>query len=112
MGVPSSIVIVDESGVIKSMLRMDGAPLLSVDIAREKAYTGAGFGMPTHEVFNFVKTDEQLLTGLPLVNNLSVVGGGFPIVVDGALAGGIGCSGGHYTQDMEIAQAALAAVVR
>ncbi|MCX7571651.1 heme-binding protein [Tumebacillus sp. DT12] len=111
MGVPSSIAIVDESGVLKAFSRMDGAALLSIEIAKEKAYTGAGFGMPTHEVFNFISTDQQLLTGLPLVNKLSVVGGGFPIMIDGKLVGGIGISGGHYTQDMAIAEAALSAAV-
>ena len=111
MGVPSSIAIVDESGVLKAFSRMDGAALLSIEIAKEKAYTGAGFGMPTHEVLNFISTDQQLLTGLPLVNKLSVVGGGFPIMIDGKLVGGIGISGGHYTQDMAIAEAALSAAV-
>lgn len=111
MGVPSSIAIVDESGVLKAFSRMDGAALLSIEIAKEKAYTGAGFGMPTHEVFNFISTDQQLLTGLPLVNKLSVVGGGFPIMIGGKLVGGIGISGGHYTQDMAIAEAALSAAV-
>jgi uncharacterized protein GlcG (DUF336 family) len=41
---------------------------------------------------------------------LLVVGGGLPIVVDGALAGSIGVSGGHYSEDIEIAEAALAIV--
>jgi uncharacterized protein GlcG (DUF336 family) len=111
IGVPSSIAIVDESGVLKAFSRMDGAALLSIEIAKEKAYTGAGFGLPTHEVFQFISTDPQLLTGLPLVNKLSVVGGGFPIMIDGKIVGGIGISGGHYTQDIEVAQAALAAAV-
>jgi uncharacterized protein GlcG (DUF336 family) len=37
-----------------------------------------------------------------------VFGGGFPIKVDDAVVGAIGVSGGHYTQDMEVAQAGLA----
>ena len=35
-------------------------------------------------------------------------GGSYPITVDGRVVGGIGVSGGHGTQDMEVAQAALA----
>lgn len=35
---------------------------------------------------------------------------GYPIMIDGQLAGGIGSSGGHYSEDMAVAEAALAAV--
>jgi uncharacterized protein GlcG (DUF336 family) len=39
-----------------------------------------------------------------------VFGGGYPIVIDRHVVGGVGVSGGHYRQDMEVAQAALTAV--
>ena len=38
-----------------------------------------------------------------------VFGGGYPIKVDGKVVGGIGVSGGHYSHDMQVAEAALAA---
>jgi uncharacterized protein GlcG (DUF336 family) len=38
---------------------------------------------------------------------LVTFGGGFPIVVDGEVVGAIGVSGGHYTDDMAVADAAL-----
>jgi uncharacterized protein GlcG (DUF336 family) len=37
-------------------------------------------------------------------------GGGYPLVVDGEIVGGIGVSGGHYNDDMVVAQGALRAV--
>jgi uncharacterized protein GlcG (DUF336 family) len=37
-----------------------------------------------------------------------IFGGGYPLKIDGQIVGGIGVSGGHYSQDMEVAQAALA----
>ena len=37
-------------------------------------------------------------------------GGGYPIKVGDAVVGAIGVSGGHYSQDMEVAQAGLTAV--
>ena len=37
-------------------------------------------------------------------------GGGTPINVDGVMIGGIGVSGGHYSQDQECADAGLAAI--
>ncbi|MGH2858368.1 MAG: GlcG/HbpS family heme-binding protein, partial [Solirubrobacteraceae bacterium] len=39
MGVPMNTAVCDESGVLKAFSRMDGAALLSVQIAQDKAYT-------------------------------------------------------------------------
>ena len=101
------IAVVDREGTLKSFLRMDGAPLLSVEIAQNKAYTAAAFGMATHAWFEFIKGDEPLRLGIVHTERLVTFGGGYPIVVDGEVVGGIGVSGGHYTDDMEVAAAAL-----
>jgi len=42
-----SIAIVDGDGTLKAFSRMDGTPLLSVQIAQDKAYTAISFGMVT-----------------------------------------------------------------
>lgn len=110
IGVPSAIAIVDESGILKAFRRMDGAPLLSIDIATNKAWTAASFGIPTHGWFEFIKNDPPLLHGIVHTPRLVVFGGGFPIMEQGQLIGGIGISGGHYEQDMAVAEAALAAL--
>ena len=110
IGVPMCIAVVDESGVLKGFSRMDGASLLSVDIAQDKAYTAVSFGIPTHGWFDFIKDDPPLLHGIVKTPRLIVFGGGYPITIDGAVVGGIGVSGGHYEQDMVVAQAGLAAV--
>ena len=110
IGVPMCIAVVDESGVLKGFSRMDGAALLSVDIAQDKAYTAVSFGIPTHGWFDFIKDDPPLLHGIVKTPRLIVFGGGYPITIDGAVVGGIGVSGGHYEQDMVVAQAGLAAV--
>lgn len=103
------VAVVDESGVLKAFSRMDGAPLLSVQIAQDKAYTAAGFGISTDGWHDFIKDDPPLAAGAPTgIDRLVVFGGGYPITVDDRVVGGIGVSGGHYTQDMEVAQAALA----
>jgi len=108
MGHAFVIAIVDESGVLKALSRMDGAPLLSVQVAQDKAYSAAGFGMPTHSWHDFIKDDPPLAAGATTgIDRLVVFGGGYPIVVDGQMVGGIGVSGGHYRQDMEVAEAAL-----
>lgn len=110
IGVPMVIAIVDESGILKGFKRMDGAALLSVEIAQNKAYTAVSFGLSTDAWFDFIKNDPPLNTGIVHTPRLVVFGGGYPIVVGGKIIGGIGCSGGHYSQDMECAQAGLAAV--
>jgi uncharacterized protein GlcG (DUF336 family) len=104
------IAIADEAGDLKAFLRMDGAPKLSIGIAQDKAYTAASFSMPTHAWFDFIKDDPPLLHGITHTPRLTVFGGGFPIVVKGEMVGAVGLSGGHYTQDMECARAALAAI--
>jgi uncharacterized protein GlcG (DUF336 family) len=111
MGHPFVIAVVDESGILKAFSRMDGAALLSVQIAQDKAYTAAGFGLSTDGWHDFVKDDPPLAMGAaPGIDRLVVFGGGYPIKIGDAIVGAIGVSGGHYTQDMEVAQAALAIV--
>lgn len=108
MGHPFVIAIVDDSGVLKAFSRMDGAALLSVQIAQDKAYTAAGFGLSTDGWHEFVKDDPPLAMGAAAgIDRLIVFGGGFPVTIGGKVVGAIGVSGGHYTQDMEVAQAGL-----
>lgn len=111
INVPMVIAVVDESGVLKSFLRMDGAKLLSVDIAQNKAYTAVSFGMSTDAWYDFIKDDPPLNTGIVHTPRLVVFGGGYPITIDGEVIGGIGVSGGHYSQDMECAQAGVDAAL-
>ena len=110
MGHPFVIAVCDESGVLKAFSRMDGAALLSVQIAQDKAYTAVGFGLSTDAWHDFIKDDPPLATGaVGGIDRLVVFGGGYPIKSGDAIIGGVGVSGGHYTQDMEIAKAGLAA---
>jgi len=104
---PMVIAVCDESGNLKEFTRMDNAPLLSVQIAQDKAYTAISFGIATHEWFEFIKGDPPLLAGIVHTPRLVVFGGGYPISVDGQVVGGIGVSGGHYSEDMQVAEAAL-----
>lgn len=110
IGRPMAIAIVDESGVLKAFSRMDGAALLAVQVAQDKAYTAAGFGLSTDGWFDFIKDDPPLAAGAAAgIDRLVVFGGGYPITIDGKIVGGIGVSGGHYKEDMEVAQAGLKA---
>lgn len=107
IGQSSVIAVVDESGVLKAFSRMDNAPLLSVQVAQDKAYTAAGFGMSTDQWYEFIENDAPLRIGAPSgIDRLVIFGGGYPLVVDDKIVGGIGVSGGHYSEDMEVAKAA------
>src|ERR1700761_8514524 len=111
IGVPMVIAVCDESGVLKAFSRMDGAALLSVQIAQDKAYTAVGFGMPTDAWHPFIKDDPPLAAGAVAgIDRLVVWGGGSPTQVGEAIVGAVGVSGGHYSQDREVARAGLSAV--
>jgi uncharacterized protein GlcG (DUF336 family) len=108
IGVSENVAILDDGGNLKAFSRMDGAPILCIEIAQNKAYT-ALFGVPTHDFFNFIKGDPSLLAGMPTLPRMAAWGGGFPIKVDGEIVGAIGLSGAPTVQnDIDCARAALA----
>jgi glc operon protein GlcG len=109
--VAACIAICDPSGAAIITLRMDGAPRLSAEVALNKAYTVAVFnGMPTHEWWPLLADDPALVHGFPHTDRLVVFPGGVPVLVDDAVVGAIGVSGGSSQQDREIAEAGAAAV--
>jgi len=110
IGKPMCIAVVDGDGTLKAFSRMDGAPLLSVGIAQDKAYTAISFGMASHEWYDFIKNDPPLLHGIVHTDRLVVFGGGYPIQTNEGIIGGIGVSGGHYTDDMQVATSGLEAL--
>lgn len=104
------IAIVNDAGQLKAFHAMDGAPHLSIEIAQNKAYTASAFGIPTHGWWDFIKNDPPLLHGITHTPRLVVFGGGYPLLEEGEMIGAIGVSGGHYSDDMEVARAALALI--
>ncbi len=110
LGHAMSIVIADEAGITKASLRMDGASELTLNIAVDKAHTSASLGVATSAVWDMIKNDPPLQAGFPSVPRVIAFGGGYPIIEDGAVIGSIGISGGHYSDDMEVARAGLAAI--
>ncbi|MGH7841037.1 MAG: GlcG/HbpS family heme-binding protein, partial [Candidatus Binataceae bacterium] len=87
--VPQVVAILDESGLLKAFHRMDGAPLISIEVAQNKAYT-ALLGAPSQEFFNRIKDNPALLAGAPHIPRIVTFGGGLPIRIDEVVAGGIG----------------------
>ncbi|BAU28273.1 uncharacterized protein GlcG (DUF336 family) [Aneurinibacillus soli] len=107
LGVQINVAIVDESGHLVHFSRMDGAPILSIDISINKAYTGAAFGIPTHEWHPLISQEPALREGIVHTSRLVTFGGGYPITVEGEIIGAIGVSGGSTEQDMACCVAAL-----
>src|SRR5690606_23047306 len=93
LGLRVAIAVVDAGGALKAFRRMDGAPLLATEIATNKAYTAAAYGMPTHAWHDFIKEDPPLLHGIVHTPRLVVFGGGYPVELEGGIAGAIGISG-------------------
>ena len=107
LGVAENVAVVDDGGNLKAFNRMDGAPILSIEIAQNKAYT-ALFGVSTQDFFDFIQGDPSLLAGIPTLARMAAWGGGFPIKVGGEIIGAIGLSGAPTVQnDVDCAKAAL-----
>ena len=108
INVPMVIAVVDAGGNPVAFQRMDGALLVSIDIAINKAYTAAAVKLSTHEL-GVVAQPGQPLFGIHNADGGRIVifGGGFPLKRGDAIIGGIGVSGGSVDQDISCAQAAL-----
>ena len=111
MSVAVTVVVVDESGVVKSMTRMDGAPLVSVQTGINKAYAAAAIGMPPDDFYSAIQADGAAVASFATRPGLALIAGGLPVVVDGQVAGGVGVAGAMTgAEDRAIAEAAVAAV--
>src|ERR1700732_35871 len=108
LGVSENVTILDDGGNLKAFSRMDGAPIPTIEMAQNKAYT-ALLGVSTQDFFNFIKGEPSLVAGVPTLARMAAWGGGFPIKVDGEIVGAIGLSGAPTVQnDIDCAKAALA----
>jgi uncharacterized protein GlcG (DUF336 family) len=64
LGVCENVTILDDGGNLKAFGRMDGAPILCIEMAQNKAYT-ALLGVSTQEFFDFIPGDPSLLASPP-----------------------------------------------
>jgi glc operon protein GlcG len=111
MSVPVTVVVVDESGVTKEMLRMDGAPLVSVQTATNKAYAAAAIGMPPDDFFSAIEADGAAVAEFGTRPGLALIAGGLPVIANGRVAGAVGVAGAMTAaEDRRIAEAAVRAM--
>jgi uncharacterized protein GlcG (DUF336 family) len=107
MGVPVAVAVTDLGGHVVASARMDGVGFVMAEVARRKAMTAGTFSAPTHAIAELAKSDPLINDAFTGVDEIIVLGGGYPVVDEGACVGGLGVSGGHYTQDQAVAEAAL-----
>ncbi|MGN6461074.1 MAG: GlcG/HbpS family heme-binding protein [Pseudolabrys sp.] len=115
LGVPETVCISDAGGYPLVLERMDGARVTGPQIAWNKAFTAAGHKRSTH-LFNTLPNgpalpgNEAFGIQWSFDGKFAIFVGGFPIVVDGEVVGGVGLSGGNGEQDIACGVAALQAL--
>jgi len=111
MKVPMTFAVVDAAGYLVALTRMDGAGLLTPSIAQSKAYTAAVFRRTSAEMGKLAETRPQFFASIANIGAVPLIagGGGLPIRQTGEIIGAVGASGGTPDQDVECAQAGLAA---
>jgi uncharacterized protein GlcG (DUF336 family) len=99
--------VVDRSGILRALLRADGAGPHTIASARDKAYTAASMRANTTQILETVRTNPAA-TRLPDIEGFLIVGGGMPIRAGEEVVGAIGVGGapgGHL--DDQCAEAGI-----
>lgn len=113
IGTPMAVAVVDRGGNLVAVQRMDGAQLVAVPLAIDKAWTAVACDAPTEEWAASTKPggeDWGMTTALS--GRIVVLPGGLPVRHGSALVGGIGVSGGYGHEDRRCASVALEAAAR
>lgn len=108
LNIDIAIAVTDPAGHLTAFERADATPFLAAEVAVDKAWTAASFGLSTR-AWNHVVLDPATA---PLAHHPRVmaVGGGVPIKIEGRVIGAIGISGGNAQQDHDVAVAAIKAI--
>jgi glc operon protein GlcG len=102
------VAVADSHGELVAFARMDGAPISSIRIAANKAWTAARERKATKEIGDKVR-DPQKGHDIAYYGDPRFVGwgGGIPIWKDGMVAGAVAVSGLSSREDIELATLAL-----
>jgi len=102
------VAVADSHGELVAFARMDGAPLSSINIASNKAYTAARERKPTKDIGEKARHPEKG-HDISYYGDSRYVGwgGGLPIIRDGSVVGAIGVSGLSSQEDVELATKAI-----
>lgn len=100
-----SIAVVDETGTLLAMKRMDGASPMTANLCFEKAKCSAMSRRPSKLFEDIIKGGQMGFLTMETFSGM--LEGGEPIMYQGQLVGAIGVSGVKSFQDAEIAQVAI-----
>jgi glc operon protein GlcG len=103
-----AITVVEPSGELVYFYKMEGAQYASTPISQGKARTAARFRRETRAFYNSFETGHGYVSTLD--PTLVASPGGFPLIENGRLIGGLGCSGGTGDQDVTVCSAGAATV--
>lgn len=110
MKVALSVAVVDSGDQLVAFARMDGADLVTIDLARNKAFSALMNRMPTRDLAPLVQPGSEFYGYDSLAGGRMVVfAGGMPVERGGMLVGAVGVSGGSSDEDQRAADAAVAA---
>jgi len=110
IGVPTNIAVVDEAGILLAFKRMDGALIGCGQLAIDKAFAAAMFGISTEEEAKLAQPGQPDLGVQALFGGrMTTIGGGLPIKLGKHVLGGIGVSTGTVDEDIVTAEAGLKA---
>jgi len=113
LGIAANIAVLDAAAHLKAFARMDGAVLGSIDVSIGKARTSALFQISSESVWDYCKPGAAAPNLEASNGGLMPFPGGLPITAsEGTVIGAVGVSGGAPSQDLEIAEAAVAALLR
>jgi uncharacterized protein GlcG (DUF336 family) len=111
--VAMTIAVIDAGDQLVAFERMDGADLVGIALARDKAYSALVNRMPTRDLAPLVQPGAEFYGYDSLVGGRMVVfAGGMPLEMQGVLIGAIGVSGGSAEEDQRAADAGVAALTR
>ena len=111
MSVPMSCAVVDSGDQLVAFERMDGADLVGVTLARDKAFTALVNRMPTRDLAPLVQPGTEFYGYDSVAGGRTIVfAGGMPLVIGGVLVGALGVSGGDSAQDQQAAEAGVRAL--
>ncbi|GAB4347041.1 MAG: heme-binding protein [Gammaproteobacteria bacterium] len=91
-GFQTAVAVVDRNGILQVLIRDQLAGPHTPETARRKAWTAASFKTDTLAMADLTQAGNAQ-SGIRFVSQAMMAGGGLPIEVDGAIAGGIGISG-------------------
>jgi glc operon protein GlcG len=105
------IAVCDAHGDLIALGRMDGAPLSSITIAMNKAYSAARERKPSKEIGNAARNPEKGFDiGYFGDSRFTGWGGGVPVWRDGRVVGAIAVSGLPQAEDIDLAEMGAAII--